>query len=254
MAYARDDDRRRDRNARPRARLQRRDVDHAMGSSMRDDENDRRWDRAGRREDPDEFPGEPRHSVDPGRDYGGFSGYGGRGYGAGRDRDYGYGIYGGESGRAGGEDDYPRRRRRRFTDRDVDQRDADRAAMIGDCLHESHQGRYGGVAPYSKHANERTYWPGYDEDHGPHRGKGPKGYTRSDERITEHVCDVLMEDPHVDASEIEVQVKNGEATLTGTVDHRSTKRRVEDLVEEISGIKAVQNNLRIKQPSSRGHP
>ncbi|WP_395710190.1 hypothetical protein [Reyranella sp.] len=113
MAYPRDDDRRRDRNARTRARLQRRDVDNAMGASMRGDDNDEErlqgwrqgrreafrdheWGRTGRRGDPDEFAGEPRPAVPPGRDYGGF---GGRGYGTGHDRDYGYGIRG-----AGGRD------------------------------------------------------------------------------------------------------------------------------------------------------
>ena len=28
-----------------------------------------------------------------------------------------------------------------------------------------------------------------------HRGKGPKGYTRSDDRIREDVCDCLTDDP-----------------------------------------------------------
>ena len=41
---------------------------------------------------------------------------------------------------------------------------------------------------------------------GPHRGRGPKGYTRSDERIREDVNDRLSDDPFVDASEIEVMV------------------------------------------------
>ena len=39
---------------------------------------------------------------------------------------------------------------------------------------------------------------------GQHRGRGPKGYTRSDDRIREDVNDRLSDDPFVDASEIEV--------------------------------------------------
>jgi osmotically-inducible protein OsmY len=107
------------------------------------------------------------------------------------------------------------------------------------------------VAPYSEHANEHSYWAGYDEDQGPHRGKGPKGYTRTDERIMEHVCDVLMEEPHIDASGIEVEVQKGEVTLRGTIDNRPTKRRADDLVKEIIGVKAVRNNLRVKASAGR---
>ncbi len=46
-----------------------------------------------------------------------------------------------------------------------------------------------------------------------HRGKGPKGYTRSDERIREDVNERLTDDGMIDASEIEVDVKNGEVLL-----------------------------------------
>lgn len=80
---------------------------------------------------------------------------------------------------------------------------------------------------------------------GRHRGRGPKNYTRSDERIREDVNDRLSDDPWLDASEIEVQVKSCEITLGGTVHSRDDKRRAEDLVERISGVQHVQNNLRV---------
>jgi len=44
--------------------------------------------------------------------------------------------------------------------------------------------------------------------YGSHYGKGPKGYTRSDERIREDVCDRLSDDDEVDARDITVTVKN----------------------------------------------
>ena len=103
------------------------------------------------------------------------------------------------------------------------------------------------MAPYSKHANEHNYWAGYDEDHTSQPGKAPEDNTRSDARIREHVCAVLSEDAHVDAREIAVQVENGEATLSGIVDDRSTSQRVEELVAEIGGVGAVRNDLRIKE-------
>lgn len=80
-----------------------------------------------------------------------------------------------------------------------------------------------------------------------HRGRGPRGYTRSDDRIREDVNDRLADDPYVDASEIEVSVSGGEVTLSGTVDQRNARRRAEDIAERVSGVKYVQNNLRVRQ-------
>jgi osmotically-inducible protein OsmY len=82
---------------------------------------------------------------------------------------------------------------------------------------------------------------------GRHRGRGPKGYARSDERIREDVCDRLSDDPIVDPSDVEVQVSNCEVTLSGTVDSRAERRRAEDCAERVSGVTHVQNNLRVKQ-------
>jgi len=79
------------------------------------------------------------------------------------------------------------------------------------------------------------------------RGKGPKNYSRSDDRIKEDINDRLSDDPFVDASDIEVSVSNGEVSLSGSVDHRSTKRRAEDLAEAVSGVKNVENRLRVGQ-------
>ena len=79
-----------------------------------------------------------------------------------------------------------------------------------------------------------------------HRGKGPKGYIRRDERILEDVNDRLMQDPYLDASEIEVMVAQAEVTLTGTVESRQDKRRAEDLADSVSGVAHVQNNIRVK--------
>jgi len=82
------------------------------------------------------------------------------------------------------------------------------------------------------------------------RGKGPKGYSRGDDRIREDVCDRLSDDDDVDASNISVRVSNGEVTLDGHVASRWEKRAAEDCVEQCSGVKHVQNNLRVKEASS----
>jgi osmotically-inducible protein OsmY len=83
---------------------------------------------------------------------------------------------------------------------------------------------------------------------GEHRGRGPKNYSRADDRIRDDVNDRFTDDPWLDASEIEVTVTTAEVTLTGTVDSRDDKRRAEDIAEQVSGVKNVQNNLRV-QPS-----
>jgi hypothetical protein len=81
---------------------------------------------------------------------------------------------------------------------------------------------------------------------GDHRGRGPKGYRRSDERVRDDINDRLTDDRHLDASEIEVTVAEGEVTLSGFVFRREDKRRAEDLAEHVSGVVHVQNNLRVK--------
>lgn len=86
-----------------------------------------------------------------------------------------------------------------------------------------------------------------------HRGAGPSNYTRSDSRILEDACDKLTDDWAVDARNVQVTVKDGEVTLDGTVDNRSAKRRAEDCVDGISGVKHVQNNLRVQDPASASY-
>jgi osmotically-inducible protein OsmY len=110
---------------------------------------------------------------------------------------------------------------------------------------------------WDKTTDEVSSWFGDEEakrrrrmdeiNDGMHKGKGPKNYTRSSEKIREDVCEILSDDSHTDASDIDVSVKGTEVTLTGTVESRTMKRRAEDLVERVSGVSHVQNNLRVKE-------
>jgi osmotically-inducible protein OsmY len=83
-----------------------------------------------------------------------------------------------------------------------------------------------------------------------HKGRGPKNYQRSDDRIKEDINDRLSDDWFVDASDIDVTVQNGEVTLSGHVDERTAKRRAEDIAEAVSGVKHVENRLRVTSSSS----
>jgi osmotically-inducible protein OsmY len=80
-----------------------------------------------------------------------------------------------------------------------------------------------------------------------YRGRGPKGYRRSDERIKEDINDRLSDDYYLDASDIEVAVEKTEVTLTGSVNSRNDKRRAEDIADAVSGVTNVENRLRVKR-------
>ena len=109
-----------------------------------------------------------------------------------------------------------------------------------------------GTAPAGRRRGSGYGAFGFNDDarreaDGPRRGRGPRGYQRPDERILEDVSDRLTDDPHIDASEIEVRVENREVTLSGTVASRFEKRHAEDIAESASGVAHVQNNLRVRQ-------
>lgn len=77
------------------------------------------------------------------------------------------------------------------------------------------------------------------------RGYGPKNYKRSDARISEDINDRLYDDPYLDASEIEINVKSGEVIIEGTVDSRQSKRFLEDIADSVSGVTHVENRTRV---------
>jgi osmotically-inducible protein OsmY len=92
----------------------------------------------------------------------------------------------------------------------------------------------------------------YGLQQGGFRGRGPKGYTRSDQRIEEDVNERLSDDYYLDASNIEVSVQGGTVTLSGEVEDRDAKRRAEDLAESCSGVQQVQNNIKVQSGGLTG--
>ena len=197
--------------------------------------------------------------IRSGADYGGTSAnrgwdrVGGANYGA-ATGDYGAGGYSSRTADYGDE-------------RYFDHRDRDRYGY-------GYEGEYGRHNPYrafSPNARDRardeedrswfdrardevSSWMGdHDAQHrreidaarGEHRGRGPKGYRRSDERIREDVSDRLTDDSWLDAQNIEVAVQDSDVTLSGSVRSREDKKRAEALAESVSGVDNVQNNLRI---------
>lgn len=179
-------------------------------------EADQRWEREMRR------PAGAAHGSYPGSMYSGGTG--------GYDYERGYGDAGRTEGRREGFED--------------------RARDAGDFLRRTGQRI---SSWFSDVAGEGNSDRGYDEDRRRHesyrgaRGLGPKGYKRSDERISDDVHQRLADDPWLDASNINVSVSGGEVTLSGTVDSREAKHRAERVVEDLSGVDHVQNNLRVER-------
>lgn len=106
-------------------------------------------------------------------------------------------------------------------------------------------------------AGHRTYLehPERSEQRGPHAGRGPKNYRRSDDRIRDELCDRLTAHPEIDAREIEVEVKEARVVLRGTVPDRRTKHRAEDLADHVLGALEIDNQLRVRrgeEPGSTG--
>lgn len=163
------------------------------------------------------------------------------GYRSGRaDRDYGN-----RSGRYGGRDDLPRPPRAVDWEGYGYSRNPPR--------HRAHDSDYDRERSwFDRASDEVSSWFG-DQDAerrrrmDNYRGRGPKGYSRSDDRIREDISDRLTEDWAVDATDIEVSVSGGEVTLSGAIDSRTGKRRAEDIAESVSGVRNVQNNIRVQR-------
>ncbi|MFL6605018.1 MAG: BON domain-containing protein [Steroidobacteraceae bacterium] len=78
-----------------------------------------------------------------------------------------------------------------------------------------------------------------------HRGRGPKNYRRSDERIGEEIVACLAGDDSIDARNVELHIKNGLVTLQGSVPERRIKHAIEDLVADCIGVTDVENRIRV---------
>ena len=136
-------------------------------------------------------------------------------------------------GRGAGPDELPYRHRRRVSDRSIrEERERNRAYGPGRYSADP----YGTFHYYADYYNDE--FSGED-----FTGVGPKGYERSDARIHEDVCEMLMWDPALDAREITVEVEDGIVNLSGSVSNRRMKRRAEDLADQVAGVNDIHNRL-----------
>jgi osmotically-inducible protein OsmY len=142
--------------------------------------------------------------------------------------------------------------------------DRDNYNASADHLHDPAPQSYQGVGFFSDappfERSEKHVGMGHAVGYGPQpnpsrglgfRGRGPKGYQRSDDRLLEEINERLTHDDDIDAHEISVSVEKGEVTLSGTVNSRDEKRRADDIAEDVSGVQHVQNNLRVKRQETQ---
>jgi hypothetical protein len=81
----------------------------------------------------------------------------------------------------------------------------------------------------------------------PHVHGLPRGWWRADGAIHDDVCDALAYAGDLDAREIEVEVKDAEVWLRGTVRERAQKRLAEELTENVRGVVDVHNRLTVRK-------
>jgi len=193
--------------------------------------------------DRDEYFGRPDWPREP--FYRGEQEYGrsGRDYGA--EREPGYGFY--------DRDDFASRRSESGGRHQYEQRFDPPSYSRDRYERENRMNTGGGERGFiDKASDEVASWFGdTDAEHrrqmDQYRGVAPKGYTRSDDRIREDVSDRFTDDPYIDASDITITVANSEVTLSGNVNTRDQRRRAEDVAEYVSGVKHVQNNIRVRR-------
>ncbi|MGK8206052.1 BON domain-containing protein [Burkholderia cenocepacia] len=117
-------------------------------------------------------------------------------------------------------------------------------------------GRYGGEPVYDDprgggRAPDLSRFGSDAEREALRRRRGPKGYTRSDERIREDVCERLAHAFEIDVSDVSVQVQEGCVTLDGTVPARWMKHGIEDLADDCLGVRDVDNRVRVRREDER---
>jgi BON domain len=105
--------------------------------------------------------------------------------------------------------------------------------------------RDGGFSGAGRHDNYTRDARIPDEGRVSYRGRGPKNWRRSDERIREVVNELLTEHDGIDATDIEVEVHDAEVTLTGQVGSRWEKRLAEDIAGSCRGVHDVHNRLTV---------
>lgn len=94
---------------------------------------------------------------------------------------------------------------------------------------------------------ENTEWDrGFGHQGPSYYGVGPKGWHLSDEKMRDSICEALARNIHLDASGLEVEVREGVVYLAGEVNDRIMKREAEKVVNNQFGVKDFKNKITLR--------
>lgn len=87
------------------------------------------------------------------------------------------------------------------------------------------------------------------ESAGPRAGAGhlSNNEKRSDDQIRDDIRERLLIDERVDASDIDVKVRDGVVILLGSVGDHMSKKRAADVADLVIGVRDVENQLRLRR-------
>ncbi len=133
-------------------------------------------------------------------------------------------------------------------------RNADNDRNVTDVSHWGSGGNvWSGEQMYGYRRNYQGYLaPNQAFRPGPFTGIGPRNYHPSDEYILDEIVRRLTWSGQLNAAGINVNVKDGEVTLSGSVDSRKDKRMAEDIADTVGGVVDVHNELMIKHQQNQG--
>lgn len=77
------------------------------------------------------------------------------------------------------------------------------------------------------------------------RPRVPRHYRRSDERICDELYGRLVQQDHIDAGDVSIDVRDGRVILEGSVPERRMKHAIEDLAEGCAGVQDIDNRIRV---------
>jgi hypothetical protein len=84
------------------------------------------------------------------------------------------------------------------------------------------------------------------------RGRIPRSYSRSDERVREDICERIAADPRIDATDVSVHVRERRVVLEGSVPERRMKYVIEDVAAECLRANDVDNHITVAKGEQSG--
>jgi CBS domain-containing protein len=79
-------------------------------------------------------------------------------------------------------------------------------------------------------------------------------FVRTDEQIAEQVRSIIRKVLTTDLREVDIEVKDGRVSLRGSIDHVAQREIIVDLVDDIPGVLAIQDDLETGPEGGRDIP